>query len=127
MREIKFRGWDGEKMLPSYSAGMCAFVYDYMADNDGKLPKDIVLMQYTGLKDKNDKEIYEGDVVKTGEDFVGVVEYDNESVDYCIDTGTGDEYEETEYDGDGYKESLTVDPIEVIGNIYENPNLLNEQ
>lgn len=58
MREIKFRIWrvKEKKLYPPYS------VYD--TEDDGYIPSgDAVIMQYTGLKDKNGKEIYEGDIL----------------------------------------------------------------
>ena len=58
MREIKFRAWDGQKMLDSQDLTQNGMYWDWL----GK--QDVELMQYTGLKDKNGKEIYEGDVVK---------------------------------------------------------------
>jgi uncharacterized phage protein (TIGR01671 family) len=93
---------------------------------------DIVVMQFTGLTDKNGKEIYEGDVVRVIEtvrllpspdevasreqlDFVGVIEWDNEGADYNIDSKKGD-LRGLGVDGQEY---------EITGNIYENPELLN--
>jgi uncharacterized phage protein (TIGR01671 family) len=68
----------------------------------------IVLMQYTGLKDKNGKEIYEGDIVNGTHRFGLVIFKDAGFFVY-------DEH---------LDESVEEDEIEVIGNIYENPELL---
>ena len=120
MREIKFRAWLGKEER-MYEPMRLHFV------PDGKLlvevpnwlttweyPEDVKLMQYTGIKDKNGKEIYEGDIVITGERFIGHVVYsvdeEDGSAEWLIDTGD-------------YNECLTT-PLKVIGNIYENPELL---
>ena len=73
----------------------------------------IVLMQYTGLKDKNGKEIYEGDVVQLVDDMRWQVVYDAP----CFWLG----------DKEGkVDDSMRDSPIyKIIGNIYENPELLN--
>ena len=81
---------------------------------------DLVLMQYTGLKDKNGKKIYEGDIIKTKEDILQVVEYHNTPYDEttqnaCFGCRTEDE-EGTMYFNIDFDD-------EVIGNIYENPEL----
>ena len=81
--------------------------------------------QYTGLKDKNGKEIYEGDIIFIkGEtkllDIKGKVEYSNTFAQFII-TNTGSIVNETEPLGDYEEEN-----IEVIGNIYDNPELLEE-
>ena len=57
-REIKFRGWDGDDMLPSQDLTQSSKCWTWL----GK--QDVELMQYTGLKDKNGVEIYESDLVK---------------------------------------------------------------
>lgn len=87
--------------------------------------EDMILMQYTGLKDKNGKEIYEGDIIFIkGEtkllDIKGKVEYSNILAQFII-TNTGNIVNEAESLGD-YEE----EDIEKIGNVYDNPELLEE-
>lgn len=84
--------------------------------------KDLELMQFTGLKDKNGKEIYEDDLVKgtvTMKDVVWKIEYraDPEFVGFIP--------KEVGKDGrDNLSRFIRWDELEVIGNIHENPDLL---
>ena len=109
MREIKFRAWfpkgtdtgDGE----IEKGEMC---YD-LAFEDYEPINDLLsgvehLMQYTGLKDKNGKEIYEGDIVKTPGAQILPVEIDYVGL------------------GDSKFWSIGLQNCEVIGNIHENPD-----
>lgn len=79
--------------------------------------EDGILMQSTGLVDKNGKEIFEGDIVHAyGEDtyLIGVIEYFDNA--YCIKSKNGI-----------YNLLWTnAEQYEIIGNIYENPELLEE-
>ena len=111
MRYIKFRCWFDNHMFRvvdidfSYKR-INLFAADIIHFKDG------VLMQYTGLKDKNGKEIYEGDILKytfDGEEKIDYIEYQGNMFTYH----------------NAVRWSLQED--EVIGNIYENPELLEIQ
>lgn len=81
------------------------------------------VMQYTGLKDKNGREVFEGDivtVVDVGEVFTGVVIYDLEECDFKATNG------EEDYGNQFIYISNTTEEIEVLGNVYKNPELLKE-
>ena len=111
MREIKFRVWDNEENNfwgEGRSLSLVSLVSDSVVNDDST-----VLEQYTGLKDFNGVEIYEGDILQDVDDstIVGVVEYDEAFGEY--DCGDNNLYE------------CTRDCV-VIGNIHENANLLND-
>ena len=112
MREIKFRAWDKEdkKMICGIEKGINMgeeVCFGEFLDNS----KWYVIMQYTGLKDKNNKEIYEGDIVKDLFKNIGKVFY------YI--TGFMVEYPKG-------IEGLTSHE-EIIGNVYENSELLPKE
>ena len=121
MRDIKFRAWNEveEKMLNWYE------FLDTNMKNTFIAPEStgLILMQYTGLKDKNGKEIYEGDVIKYPEYWIGdthfpkgisVIYWDDEEA--CFDT----------YTNTSLFDLIKNLKCEVEGNIYDNPELLEE-
>lgn len=110
MRDIKFRVWDGKKMIdwPNFSVSVNSTEF-YLADLCASLvEKGCIFQQYTGLKDMNGRVIYEGDIIKCGDKIY--------PVEYKIFMENGDA---------GFYLSLK-DHMEVVGNIYENPALLSE-
>mgnify|MGYP005764324815 CR=1 FL=1 len=123
MRDIKFRAWDSlEGKMYSWTE-----LLNQNLKNIFTIPEQCGynIMQYTGLKDKNGKEIYEGDIIFVkGEtkllDIKGKVEYSNILAQFII-TNTGNIVNEAELLGD-YEE----EDIEKIGNVYDNPELLEE-
>lgn len=123
-REIKFRVWDknNKKMrLPDewevgiVLDGTLLTCYDASGDFNAS-DEDLILMQYTGLKDKNGVEIYEGDVVAYDGMGREVVEFDNG----CFWVGLKGELPAPLY------AQMGIDSMEVVGNIHENPELLDK-
>lgn len=125
-RIIKFRAWDGDKLI-GFGDLMCrqghfdAFINtiaETTAANNPNGPK-YNLMQYTGLKDRNGVEIYEGDIGK-----IWYVNSRDEPL-WCIDSVIFSEgmFHFTSFDT-GILDELAIKTVEVIGNIYENPELL---
>ena len=129
MRDYKFRGknikgnWEYGNLVISDHNRLYEII-DKERRYRGELNKETI-GQYTGLKDKNGKEIYEGDIIFIKEetkllDIKGKVEYSNIFAQFII-TNTGSIVSEAEPLGD-YEE----EEIEVIGNIYDTPELLEE-
>lgn len=137
MRDIKFRAWH-KNIKEMFEVGQITLkkgIWDYQPEDRKYIGMSIpyqpsfILMQYTGLHDKNGKEIYEGDIVKITENIlkqkvirlkpiIADIEWSEEYLTYTlITTSVKDAFESlTDY--------LDEYDIEVIGNIYENKELL---
>lgn len=117
-RVIKFRAWDYDTASGKYKM----FCFEDIKNNCGAYFFDThsydfkhIIMGFTGLHDKNGKEIYEGDILECFDDTLnfsykikGVVKYNNDKAAYNIDP-------------------YAWATIEVIGNIHDNPELLEKK
>jgi uncharacterized phage protein (TIGR01671 family) len=114
-RETKFRAWDDNKMIYSdiFQDDRNYSDYDYLKFFFGEIRSDSILMQYINIKDKNGKEIFEGDIVKMisptfeENERLMVIEYDKNKLSY------------------NFTPNFFLD-LEVIGNIFENLELINK-
>lgn len=131
MRELKFRAWAKgyEKWCHRIEYIDDGLWLGYVDDGIGELSTtDIIVEQYTGEKDKNGKEIYEGDIVKTespneGMNFeAGAIDYHQAMFLVCNAPKFSDP-ELTHSETLGY---YCDTELEVIGNIHENPELLEK-
>lgn len=120
MREILFRGknakgeWEyGVPLITGLNSEIAyitqANSYDYRVDID-------TVGQYTGLTDKNGKKIFEGDILKGSWETVLTIFFDEISSSYRVKTSTGHEREPSYYG---------IEKWEIIGNIHDNPELMN--
>lgn len=116
MREIKFRGWDGDKMYEPEDLTVAPVHREWLGHID------IELMQYTGLKDRNGQEIYEGDLC------VLYARYSNQESNGCAEVVFSHEYVGgwvLTVDGNNKLNIGTrTNCVKVIGNIHENPELI---
>jgi len=123
-REIKFRVWDKDTREMEVVGAI-----DWDANDEVIMtePDQFILMQYTGLKDKNGVEIYEGDIVKYYDSTTMWLKSSVYDVGGAFAVKTdenpillNDFTRQYEYDGHSIAE------LEVIGNVYEHPTLLKE-
>lgn len=123
-REIEFRAWlKDQKQMVEVNSIMLKSEIVGIEKIDGvytaKFLEDIELMQYTGLKDKNSVKIFEGDIVKHVKGNTYKVEFYNggfKLLRFNVYEGKPVAYHDFEV--------RRMDEMEVIGNIYENPELL---
>ena len=123
MREIKFRAWDGNRIVNNFVLHADGKFESTIRNMDIPNASDVsvsvlidpIVMQYTGLKDKNGVEIYEGDLL----DF----DIDEWGMDFKPEVVTMEKLIDWDLCG-------TLSDISnfraIIGNIYENPELLND-
>lgn len=131
MREIKFRAWDNQEKKMHYDVqnasdmepigeDFCSFeriLNVTMEDDYGEIEntRRFEVMQYIGKEDISKKEIYEGDIVKDdSSQLKGVVKFSERYLQFVVDDFIDGEQDYSEFMKD----------VEVIGNIFDNPELL---
>lgn len=133
MRIIKFRVWNKiSKEMSFFDTPMFELACSCRTSEShvkfANLKADKIMlggysepMQYTGLKDKNDVEIFESDIVKDKNGSFGQLIYDDENMSFAIGTGV-------KYNGwlHPCASGAHASSIKVIGNVFENPELLEE-
>ena len=127
MKELKFRAWNGKKMIDdvipvSETAIVELFEYEHQVTDVEAVE------QYTGLKDKNGKEIYEGDIVSEEFEYGGEKTKTIWQVRWCDDECAFELHYVSGFEVEDC--SLVADDEEnheVIGNIHENADLLEEK
>lgn len=128
----KFRVWlpnpDVERMLRvkalvfehNKTRCVCGYAYDFYLEDE-----DAIIMQSTGLRDENGKEIFEGDIVTDGES-ARIVQYHQTLGFYMFDDEGNERFFSDYTTLEDFEEDAKIVSkiLEIIGNVYENPELL---
>lgn len=131
MREYKFKAWLKKEKRMIYVEEI-NFIYKEVRFKDYNTPftkpiernvsfNDVELLQYIGRKDNNDIEIYEDDIIKCY-NKIAVIKYGHHNCGCCHSV-----YGFTFLDNNGVTATPSFGDCEVIGNIYENPELLGDK
>lgn len=121
INEILMISFVRKEIIGKFSDGSTSVPLKFEDKRNGE---DVTLMQSTGFKDKNGKEIFEGDILTNGIDVMSIKRHDTlgfyidfkGKIDFIADGADLEEFEEDAKE--------IADIIEIIGNIYENPELL---
>ena len=121
MREIKYQAWDTKdkrmiewQELLDYGSGLVEYIIN---------PRELIFREYTGLQDCNNEDIYEGDIVK----LTSVLANNDEYLAEAVMRGWESSFEAFRDTDNGFycpMGATARNYREVIGNIYENPELL---
>ncbi|AXO94305.1 hypothetical protein MCCC1A01412_27005 [Bacillus anthracis] len=132
MQTVEFRAWEKEEKKMYHNVGLVGTLIILEHEQSGydfceldltlydQLDDKYDLMQYTGLKDKNGKKIFGGDILKDLDELPFYVEYSEKLGAFCF-VDKFDSYGETKYT----TKDLHWEDLELVGNIYENPELLD--
>ena len=123
MRELKFRAWDKSQKYMAYQGSpdletLSSFMFHFGED---------IVLQSTGFFDKNENEIFEGDILSDWNEVDGKQVQSYLQVFWCNNDGAwklDSSFNQDKLSGDLLSEELSSFVYEISGNIYENPELL---
>lgn len=124
-REIKFRIWD--KMLGEMFDWQTVkkTSFEHYEKTEIETEPTLIFEQYTEMYDEEDESIYDGDVIKVWDNGIGVVFYENGM--FKVDFKDGRKIELELWWKNFISEAAPDNPFKVLGNIHENPELLEAE